>query len=86
MSWLTQAKFPPKPAVLATFRNAASFLNGIELHQVADARVTLEGIIAGTDPRGGTFAKQALAAAAKLHDLNARMAVAALHIPEPEKP
>ena len=78
MSWLTQSKFPPKAAVLSSFRNAVSFLNGVDLHEVTDTRITLEGIIAGTDPRGGTFAKQAIAAAGKLHDLNARMSVSTL--------
>lgn len=82
MTWLTQAKFPPKKAVLTSFKDAVSFLRGIELYDVAAVRIALEGIIAGTDPRGGTFAKQTIAAAAQLHDLNARMAVATLNATE----
>lgn len=78
MAWLAQSQFPPKKPVITSFKNAVSFLKGTEDPEAVSVRLALETIIAGTDPRGGTFAKQALAAAGKLHDFNARLTVQAL--------
>lgn len=82
MAWLTQSQFPPKKAVIESFKNAVSFLKNTEDPDAVSVRMSLETIIAGTDPRGGTFAKQALAAAGKLHDFNARLTVQALDAAE----
>lgn len=78
MAWLAQVQFPPKKAVITSLQQAVSFLAGAEEPEAASVRLGLENIISGTDPRGGTFAKQTLSAVAKLHDLNARWAVQAL--------
>lgn len=69
---------PPKKAVIGSFKDAVSFLRGTEHPDAVSVRMSLETIVSGTDPRGGTFPKQALAAAGKLHDFNARLTVQAL--------
>lgn len=78
MAWLAQSPFPPKKAVIGSFKDAVSFLRGTEHPDAVSVRMSLETIVSGTDPRGGTFPKQALAAAGKLHDFNARLTVQAL--------
>jgi hypothetical protein len=75
MAWLTQAEFPAKPLVVSSFEDALEELPRAGSYQESLVRSSLETIVAGPDPRGGSFEAQAIHAAAKLHD---RVSVLAL--------
>lgn len=68
MSWLTQAEFPAKPLVKSSFQAALDELPPSTGYADDMVRHALKAVVAGTDPRGGSFQAQATHAAAQLYD------------------
>jgi hypothetical protein len=68
MAWLTQSEFPAKDLVVSSFEDAIRELPTPTGYDDNLVRSALEAMVAGPDPRSGSFQAQAIQAAAKLHD------------------
>lgn len=68
MAWLTQSEFPAKALVKSSFEDAVAALPAPESYDDSLVHSALREIVAGPDPRSGSFKAQAIQAAAKLHD------------------
>lgn len=76
MAWLTQTESPAKDLVIDSFKDALQELPTPVDYEDNLVRSALEAIIAGPDPRSGTFRRQSIQAAAKLHDRVTKLALA----------
>lgn len=81
MAWLTQSEFPAKDLVISSFQDALAELPTPAGYDDNVVRSALEFIVAGPDPRSGTFKAQAIYAAAQLHDQVTKLALA----PQPKE-
>lgn len=75
MAWLTQSEFPAKDLVISSFQDALAELPTPAGYDDNVVRSALEFIVAGPDPRSGTFRAQAIHAAARLHDQVTKLAL-----------
>lgn len=76
MAWLTQTESPAKDLVIDSFKEALEELPTATSYEDSLVRSALEAIIAGPDPRSGSFRRQSIQAAAKLHDRVPQLALA----------
>lgn len=82
MAWLTQTESPAKDLVIDSFRDALDELPTATGYEDSLVRSAVEAIVAGPDPRSGSFRRQAIQAAAKLHDRVTKLAL----VPEVKAP